>query len=76
MATQITGDSLELLFEMLEEEELMDKVFDAETDKILAEVKLSFSSYFSLTKFLFISNEGNLTSRKSFSGLLEKNPTN
>ena len=38
MATEITGDSLELLFEMLDEEELMDSVFDAETDKILAEV--------------------------------------
>ena len=38
MSNQITGDNLELLFEMLEEEELMDSMFDAETEKILAEV--------------------------------------
>ena len=38
MSNQITGDSLELLFEMLDEEELMESMFDAETDNVLAEV--------------------------------------
>ena len=41
MANEVTGDSLDLLFEMLEEEELMEAMFDAETDDIIAQVILT-----------------------------------
>ena len=41
MANEVTGDSLDLLFEMLEEEGLMEAMFDAETDDIIAQVILT-----------------------------------
>ena len=52
MSNQITGDNLELLFEMLEEEELMDAMFDAETDDFLAEVIMIHNTHY------YFSNKG------------------
>ena len=53
MANEVTGDSLDLLFEMLEEEELMEAMFDAETDDIIAQVILTTIAHKYITTGIF-----------------------